>query len=369
MPSPKRPKLHRVEKVKKALRVSPAFSFKAQKVKKRATPSKKARELGPQSLAVIEAIELRKKLSAMRPAERIGFLKAWLRDASNRRLYEQRRRSRRIISEAIRNGSIISKSFKGSIVLYNASYRRFASPTAMRLGRKLEPIVVKGQITRDGTIARNTVYKAVVKGLSMARKTYIDVPDRAQSLLNEASALIEASKRRVPVVEFVRGVISRKRNLAVLYTVMPKGYETLAHTGLGREALSYCFLEALGRAVGKMHNAGIIHYDLDPENILWNRNPYAPKFIFLDFELAAVLNRRATLHEASSDLGLLMESLQSPRFGVKPYSEAELRDFIRGYSAETGYSEDVMLGREDVFAEQEERNALREDMLRRLGFG
>ncbi|MEM4663066.1 MAG: lipopolysaccharide kinase InaA family protein [Candidatus Diapherotrites archaeon] len=369
MPLPHGRKLHKISRERQYEKRKPISKFVPRVKGKRLKLPKEKKEIVPQPDAVIEAIEFRKKLSAMQPAERIRFLKAWLRDASNKELVTLRKLSRKRIAKAIQEGIVVSKLVKGSLILYNAKYKRFASPLAMRFGRKLEPIVVKGQVTSDGTIARNSVYKVVVRNVSMARKTYLDVADRTQALIREASALIEASKRGVPVVEFVRAVISKKTGLAVLYTVMPHGYETLAKTRLGRDAPSRIFLEELGRTVGRMHNAGILHQDLDPENILWNKNPHSPSFMFLDFELASVFDRKITLAEAALDLRLLIESLKSPIFKVEPYSDAELEHLARGYSAETGYPMDIILGHEKVFPGQEERDTIRDRILKRLGLG
>lgn len=330
--------------------------FPPRKLPKRTPKRKEIRKFTPLS-------------EALTPAQRVRFWRNFLLDRENALMVERRKRNRVIMNRELKAGNVLSEKVKDTRIFYNAQYRRFASKLAMRFGRRLEIIVRRGQVTADGTVARNTVYKVVVRGLSMARKTYLDVMDRAHSGLSEACALIEAKRRRVPVVDFVRLVINKRARLAVLYTLMPPGYKTLAQSRLGRAAATSTFLRELGRAVGKMHKAGMLHGDLDAENILWNGNPQAPDFIFLDLELARFFDRQPPFSEVCTDIGTLMESLTLERYGSSAYTTDELMHFVDAYCAETGYKKDLVIGVTDSASQplQEVRDEIRRDILKRLG--
>jgi len=302
---------------------------------------------------------------ALTPAQKIRFWRNFLQDQSNVLFVERRKRNRLIMSRELKAGNVISQKISNTHIFYNSQYKKFASRIALRFGRKLEPIVIRGQPTPDGTIARNTVYKVVVRNISMARKTYIDVIHRVHSGLSEACALLEAKRRGIPVVDFVRLVLNKKSGLAILYTIMPAGYKTLANSKLGRDAPASIFLRALGKAVGQMHKKGMLHGDLDAENILWNGHD----LMFLDLELARFFERQPSFSQVAGDIGVLIESLTLERYGPLAYSEDELMHFVKAYCEETGYSQELVLGLSDSAIQPlaNERESLRKSILRRLG--
>jgi tRNA A-37 threonylcarbamoyl transferase component Bud32 len=278
---------------------------------------------------------------------------------------------RGVILDLIRRGELITEKTINGRVVYAKKYREVASSSVLRRRRKMTPIVMRGDITPDGTIARHTVYKVIVKGVPLARKTYLDVDYRVHVATCEAAALIEAARRGIPVVDFVRLSIMPRNNLAVLYTRIPKGFITLANSRLGFSANPKKFLEELGKTVGRMHNKGFFHGALDAENILWNRHPKAPEFMFLDLEGARFYDKKPLFSQVGGDIGVLIESLCAPFRGLGVYTRTELDCFINAYCNETGYpKEEVLKVIESAFPSQplqEVRENIRSNLLRRLG--
>lgn len=279
---------------------------------------------------------------------------------------------REVVLEMIKKGELFTRKTKHARIVYSAKYADLVRAPILRFRRRVEPIVIRGQVTPDGTVARHTVYKVLIRGTPFARKTYLDVDFRAHVATYEAASLIEAARRGIPVVEFARLVTLPKSNLAVLYTRIPEGYKTLAHSPFSPSTEPRKFLEKLGKLVGSMHKKGFFHGDLDAENILWNMRPENPDFILLDLEGSRFFDKQPAFNQVQGDVGVLAESLCNPSRGLAPFVRNDfIKYFVEAYCRETGYSkEDVMSVIESAAPSQplqDLRDDMRKRLLRRLG--
>ena len=80
-------------------------------------------------------------------------------------------------------------------------------------------------------------------------------------------------------------------------------------------------MNELGREVGKLHSAGIVHGDLTTSNLIFKDN----KIYFIDFGLGEFSSR---LEDLATDLSVLKEALKSTHF---KYLEMLWESFIKGY--------------------------------------
>lgn len=270
----------------------------------------------------------------------------------------------------VRKREVIKERKKGFEAFFVRWYAGVASGEAIKKAKLAGFIVKKGQVTPDGTIARHNVEKLSIKGINIAKKRYEGAEFDAKIHIYEASALLEAKKRGLPVVDVVRVISSKKRKVGYIYTIMPYGFSTLAESQL-RVASPKEFLSELGKLVGKMHKAGIKHNDLDLENVLWNKDPKRPSFILLDFEAARFYKKQPPFEKVQGDVGTLIESLCNPARGLGVFSREELRYFVDAYCKETGYAkEDVAKVIESAFPSQpleELREEMRKNLLGKAG--
>lgn len=313
-----------------------------------------------------------KAIRTEEPLKSKEIMSELLKEIKGRAPLNMQRFLREVVLKMVKNGQLFTRKTKHARIVYSAKYADLVRAPVLRFRRRLVPIVVRGEVAPDGTVARHTVYKVLIGSTPFARKTYLDVDFRAHVATYEAASLIEAARRGIPVVEFARLVTLPKSNLAVLYTHIPHGYSTLAHSPLASSKSPKKFLEGLGSLVGSMHKKGFFHGDLDAENILWNMRPEKPNFILLDLEGSQFFDKQPAFADVQGDIGVLAESLCNPSKGLAPFSRDDfVRYFVEAYCRETGYSkEDVMKVIESAAPSQPLQNVrddMRKRLLRRLG--
>lgn len=108
---------------------------------------------------------------------------------------------------------------------------------------------------------------------------------------------------------------------------------------------------ATGCAIGKMHNASVVHGDLTTSNIILRNPPdkdesidsWSPDIVLIDFGLSATSNstkNRSSYEDRAVDLYVLERAFATTHVG----SEALVQEVLRGYKA-TSHSSDSVFQR------------------------
>ena len=134
------------------------------------------------------------------------------------------------------------------------------------------------------------------------RKDYrhpeLDHSIRKTRTRKEARLMIEARKAgvRVPIIY---DVYPEEYTITMEYIPGQNMKQLCDNARMGREMLS-----AIGRSIGKLHAAGIVHGDLTLSNMLWYNN----SLYLIDFSLGSIWR---DVEELGVDLHLLQESLRA----------------------------------------------------------
>jgi TP53 regulating kinase-like protein len=108
---------------------------------------------------------------------------------------------------------------------------------------------------------------------------------------------------------------------------------------------------AIGCAIGKMHNASVVHGDLTTSNIILRNPPdedesiddWSPDIVLIDFGLSATSNstkNRSSYEDRAVDLYVLERAFATTHVG----SEVLVQEVLRGYKA-TSHSSDSVFQR------------------------
>lgn len=255
----------------------------------------------------------------------------------------------RIVALTKEGKLIYRRSIRGDKIRYFRKYRRWVAPKGERLAIWSKPILIaspKKHAAEEKLIAaRHKVYsiKAGRRGkLKIAKKNYFGVRYRPPTALREFVILVEALRRKVPVVEPLRVDVNWQRNEAALYTRMPPGFKDLSTYNL-KDARTKSFIRALATEVAKLHNKGILHGDLRRPNILWNGSRSSPEIKFLDFETGRLFKERVPINKAIDDIILLTESLCGKWQGLGNFGLKEMEMFADIYCKFTGFPKEVIM--------------------------
>jgi Kae1-associated kinase Bud32 len=179
-----------------------------------------------------------------------------------------------------------------------------------------QQVLVKERIKKNYRInqidqeIRKARTKGEVKLLTESRKVGVLTP----------KILSVDEKSHKIIMEFVDGT----RIKELLYTADKKTVEKI------------CF--EIGKLVGKLHSAGIIHGDLTTSNMILKDN----QIYFIDFGLGLFSKK---IEDQGTDLNLLYEALKSTHFKIlKPC----WNNILKGYKQEYKDSDKVLKRIEDI---------------------
>lgn len=162
----------------------------------------------------------------------------------------------------------------------------------------------------------------------------IDKKVRKLRTTQEYNLLSEARRANVPTPRIFG--IDKENNKIIMEYVDGVRIKELFNETDKKKIEQICF--DIGRLVGKIHSAGIIHGDLTTSNmILWNKNIY-----FIDFGLGFFSRK---IEDQGTDLRLLHEALKSTHFKI---IDICWKKIIEGYKKEYQKSNEVLEKIEEI---------------------
>jgi Kae1-associated kinase Bud32 len=162
----------------------------------------------------------------------------------------------------------------------------------------------------------------------------IDKKVRKLRTAQEYNLLSEARRANVPTPRIFG--IDKENNKIIMEYVDGVRIKELFNETDKKKIEQICF--EIGRLVGKIHSAGIIHGDLTTSNmILWDKNIY-----FIDFGLGFFSRK---IEDQGTDLRLLHEALKSTHFKI---IDICWKKIIEGYKKEYQKSNEVLEKIEEI---------------------
>ncbi len=171
--------------------------------------------------------------------------------------------------------------------------------------------------------------------------------------LDEIRICREAAARGVPVARAVGAIVEARPPfwLCSLATEEIKDVIDLGEYALWlpaaptREIMAEKreIIEAVGKAVRKMHDAGLYHADLQVKNIMVRRSTTGVEVFFVDLD-KSVIKDQISLKSRVRNLRRLNRSMMKMRLDPPPIDDDDRRRFLKAYR-----SGDTMLG-EDLSA-------------------
>ncbi|MBS3055473.1 MAG: Kae1-associated serine/threonine protein kinase [Candidatus Aenigmarchaeota archaeon] len=156
----------------------------------------------------------------------------------------------------------------------------------------------------------------------------IDTKIRKFRLRKEVRLLTEARKNGVPTPKiFETDEVSNK---IIMEYVEGTRIKDLLNSADEKTVTNIC--NQIGRLIGKLHSAGIIHGDLTTSNMILKDND----IYFIDFGLGEFSRR---IEDQGVDMNLLKEAIQSTHFNIL---KTCWNNLLKGYRQEYKNSEQVI---------------------------
>jgi Kae1-associated kinase Bud32 len=160
------------------------------------------------------------------------------------------------------------------------------------------------------------------------RLNEIDEKIRRLRTRKELKLLTEARKNRVPTPKIFE--TDEVANKIIMEYVEGTRVKELLNSSDKKTVIETC--QKIGRLVGKLHSAGIIHGDLTTSNMILKGND----IYFIDFGLGDFSRR---IEDQGVDMNLLKEAIQSTHFKILKTCWANI---LKGYRQEYKNSEQVI---------------------------
>jgi len=162
------------------------------------------------------------------------------------------------------------------------------------------------------------------------RISQIDEKIRKTRTSQESNLLSEARRNRVPTPKILD--VDKKTHKIIMEFIDGERIKELLNKSDKKTIKILC--SEIGRLIGKLHSAGIIHGDLTTSNMILRDN----KIYFIDFGLGFFSKK---VEDQGTDLRLLHEALKSTHYQILDVS---WKNVIKGYKRE--YSKaDIVLNR------------------------
>ena len=178
--------------------------------------------------------------------------------------------------------------------------------------------------------------KVIVK--ERIKKNYrldeIDSKIRKSRMRKEIKLLTEARKNGIPTPKiFETDEISNKIIMEYIEGVRIKD---LLNSADSKKIIKIC--NQIGRLIGKLHSAGIIHGDLTTSNMILK----GEAIYFIDFGLGEFSKR---IEDQGVDLNLLKEAIQSTHFKIL---KTCWNNLLKGYRQEYKNAEQVIMKVDEI---------------------
>lgn len=183
----------------------------------------------------------------------------------------------------------------------------------------------EAELRRTEFLGRVAVEKARVP--KSYRLTELDDALRRSRIRTEARLMAEARTAGV-AVPILYDIDLGEATIVMEYIAGPTLKEVLDRGGPG--ALKGA--REIGRVVGRLHRAGIVHGDLTTSNMIWRED----RIVMIDFSLGGKERGREA---RGVDLHLLREGLVSAHARATTY----YREVVRGYREEMGREADSVI--------------------------
>jgi len=162
----------------------------------------------------------------------------------------------------------------------------------------------------------------------------IDKKIRKSRTSRESNLLSQARRAGVPTPIVFE--IDKEGHKIIMEYIDGKRIKELLNSS-DRKTIQKICLE-IGKSIGKLHSAGIIHGDLTTSNIILRKE----KIYFIDFGLGFFSRK---IEDQGTDLMLLQEALKSTHFKILDLS---WKTIIKGYEKEYSNSNQVLKRVEEI---------------------
>lgn len=160
------------------------------------------------------------------------------------------------------------------------------------------------------------------------RLEQIDIVLRKRRTKKEAKLLTDARKCGVPTPKILD--VDEKNHKIIMEYIDGERVKELLNSSSGERVGKTCF--NIGRLVGKIHSAGIVHGDLTTSNMILKGD----KIYFIDFGLGGFSKR---IEDQGVDLNLLFEALRSTHVKILNLC---WENIVKGYKQEYKDAEQVL---------------------------
>jgi len=162
----------------------------------------------------------------------------------------------------------------------------------------------------------------------------IDKKIRKSRTSRESNLLSEA--RRVGVATPIVFEIDKEGHKIIMEYINGKRIKELLNSSDRKKIQKVCF--EIGKSIGKLHSAGIIHGDITTSNMILRKD----KIYFIDFGLGFFSRK---IENQGTDLMLLHEALKSTHFKILDLC---WKNVIKGYGKEYSNSNQVLKKIEEI---------------------
>lgn len=197
---------------------------------------------------------------------------------------------------------------------------------------------------------RGGVSVPIVLGIDLGKKTNLDSPPSVSSaciFLEYVKGCSVRSFLSVPIRSDDSEPQKKKPKTSCQETITNEKTKIVTRLDEFAKKVSH----ATGCAIGKMHNASVVHGDLTTSNIILRNPPkeyesidvWSPDIVLIDFGLSATSNstkNRSSYEDRAVDLYVLERAFSTTHVG----SEDLVQEVLRGYKA-TSHSSDSVFQR------------------------
>jgi len=160
------------------------------------------------------------------------------------------------------------------------------------------------------------------------RISQIDEKIRKNRTSQEATLLSEARRYGIPTPRIFD--IDKKTHKIIMEFIEGKRIKELLNKSDKKTIEKLCF--EIGKLIGKLHSAGLIHGDLTTSNMILKDE----KIYFIDFGLGSFSKK---IEDQGTDLRLLHEALKSTHYQIL---DTSWKNIIKGYKSEHSKADMVM---------------------------
>lgn len=194
--------------------------------------------------------------------------------------------------------------------------------------RGAESIIYLGEWEGQKVLVKERIKKGY-------RIEQIDEELRKKRTKKETKLLTEARKCGVPTPK----ILQAAKDKIIMQYIDGKRVKELLQTADKKTVERVCF--EIGRLVGKLHAADIVHGDLTTSNMIL-QDKIQGKIYFIDFGLGEFSRR---IEDKAVDLNLLLEALRSTHFKIL---KSCWQNIVKGYKQECKDAEQVLKKIEEI---------------------